>query len=427
VKHFLDGGLGEGTNFQARFERYIQNQMGSQDIYCCPLCFNEADRRMGNDDEEFEADDLSDDGKGDEQKDRFRYSDDPLTILGRLDDEQFQIASTFCFRRLADVKTHLKVVHGCDTKEIAGNDLYKRFQIRTGDGLLQSWLKVTLRRQTVQGDMMRYWNEGQNQSFVLLLSQIDKGRAIGEHSGEYGSDFSFSFPNRAKKIWRDVSAPFLKLSGEDMNDFIAGDDESEEEGDALPFNPNFTPPDMNGDKFLSPEEQMISTLKMKNRRRRSHLGSDASSDSDSSSELEVLPKPQEYEEEEEEEDMWEKGKSIATAKKRKARKRKSFKSAGDSDESSEDEDVFDSDADKKPAAKNGSARKVILDDEDESDSDSDGDSMLPSFRKKNKKSAHTLNFSDDEVVPIPKKPKPVAKTGSAKKRIKEDSSDEESL
>ena len=53
--------------------------------------------------------------------------------------------------------------------------------------------------------------------------------------------------------------------------------------------------------------------------------------------------------------------------------------------------------------------------------------MLPSFRKKNKKSAHTLNFSDDEVVPIPKKPKPVAKTGSAKKRIKEDSSDEESL
>ena len=200
------------------------------------------------------------------------------------------------------------------------------------------------------------------------------------------------------------------------------------EGDALPFNPNFTPPDMNGEKFLSPEEQMISTLKMKNRRRRSYLGSDASSDSDSSSELEVLPKPQEYEEEEEDEDMWEKGKSIETAKKRKARqaKRKSLKSTGDSDESSEDEDVFDSDADKKPAAKNGSARKVILDDEDESDSDSDGDPMLPSFRKKNKKSAHTLNFSDDEVVPIPKKSKP-AQSGSAKKRIKEDSSDEESL
>ena len=61
---------------------------------------------MGNDDEEFEVDDLSDDGK-DEQKDRFRYSDDPLTILGRLDDEQFQIASTFCFRRLADVKSFI--------------------------------------------------------------------------------------------------------------------------------------------------------------------------------------------------------------------------------------------------------------------------------------------------------------------------------
>ena len=427
---YAAAGGGGGSNFQERFERYLQSLMGSQDIYCCPLCYNESDRRLGNaQDEEMLEDDGSDEDD-DEQGasgDRFHYMDDPMTILGNLDDHEFQVASTFCFRYLKDVKEHLKVVHGCNIKEIAGNDLYKRFQIRTGDGLLQSWLKRSLRKTTVQGDMMRYWLQGENQSFVLLLSQIDKGGATGEHSGEYGSDFSFSFPNRAKKIWRDVSAPYLKGSA-DLRDFIAGDnEESDEDGEEVPVNPNFTPPEMDRNKFKSPEEQMIETLLKKNRRRKDLLGSEASSSSDdgekdddksSDSELEVLPKPQQYEIESEE-DEWTKGKGIKEAKRRAKR--------GDSD----DDSVFNSDTEKKPKVANGSASKRVIggDDNDSDSSDSDGvNPKLPSFRKTHKKSAHQLNFSDSDTVPVKysKAKAPANGGGSARKRVME-SSDEESF
>eukprot|EP00579_Thalassiosira_antarctica_P028908 CAMPEP_0202026542 /NCGR_PEP_ID=MMETSP0905-20130828/59164_1 /ASSEMBLY_ACC=CAM_ASM_000554 /TAXON_ID=420261 /ORGANISM="Thalassiosira antarctica, Strain CCMP982" /LENGTH=1024 /DNA_ID=CAMNT_0048589789 /DNA_START=6 /DNA_END=3076 /DNA_ORIENTATION=+ len=209
-------------NFQDRFERYMQNLMGSMDVYCCPLCYNESDRRLGTngDEEMWEDDETSPDdadgednatnGKEEAAEDRFSFLDDPLTILGSLDSDKFEVASSFCFRLLSGLKTHLKVVHGINVSSVAGNDLFKRFQIRASDGLLQSWLRKSLRQNTVQGDMMRYWLNGENQSFVLLLSQMDLMRKRGEQGGETGSDFSVSFPNRAKRIWRDVSAPYLK-------------------------------------------------------------------------------------------------------------------------------------------------------------------------------------------------------------------------
>ena len=261
----------------------------------------------------------------------------------------------------------------------------------------------------------------------MLLSQIDKGRAQGEHSGEYGSDFSFSFPNRAKKIWKDVSAPYLK-DQHDLGDFIAEDDEeeSEEEG-RVPINPHFRPPEKDGEQLLSPEEQMIATLKKKNRLKRNNDDSDDSSraagkkddedDSDSSSELEVLPKSPQYEDVEEE-DEWTKSKRFEAAKKKA---KQNLKSTGESD----DDSVFEEDA-KKPSAMNGSARKVIDGDGNgSSDSDSDtGEPKMPSFRKQNKKSAHLLNFSDSDTIPVPQVKAP-ENGGSARKRVME-SSDEES-
>ena len=166
-------------NFRARFERYLQDLMGSTDVYCCPLCYNEAYRRLGNDGEEemWEDDGSGDDGGGGEEKgaeDRFSFLDDPLTILGSLDSDKFRVAATFCFRRVAGLKRHLRAVHGISASDVVGNDLFQRFQIRAPDGLLQSWLRRSLCHNAVQGDMARYWNNGENQSFILLLNQIDR-------------------------------------------------------------------------------------------------------------------------------------------------------------------------------------------------------------------------------------------------------------
>lgn len=128
-------GNGQGSdvqNFDQRFQRYIQTFMGSADVYCCPLCYIEGYRRLGNmNDDEMINDDATDDEEGNEQEeDRFSFLDDPMTILGALDHQAFVIASTFCFRLLSGLKNHLRSVHHVDLKVIEGNDLFKRFQVR---------------------------------------------------------------------------------------------------------------------------------------------------------------------------------------------------------------------------------------------------------------------------------------------------------
>ena len=133
-------GRGPVVNFNDRFQEYMRTQMGSQDVYCCPLCYCEADRRQGQDDEMGEDDSDSELDDATMKKDYSLFLDDPLTILGSLDGGQFEVAGTFCFRLLSGVKAHLKDVHRVNFKEIQGNDLFKRFKIRTGDGLLQTWL-----------------------------------------------------------------------------------------------------------------------------------------------------------------------------------------------------------------------------------------------------------------------------------------------
>ncbi len=411
---------GGRATFRERFERYMQSLMGSADVYCCPLCFIEADRRRGIVDDELLGDDDDDDDASDDRDggggDRFSFMDDPLTILGSLDQEEFLVASSFCFRYLSDVKAHMSVVHGVSLKDIAGNDLFKRFQIRASDGLLQSWLKRSLRRAAVQGDMMHYWLGGENQSFILLMNQIDKGRARGEHSGECGSDFSFSFPNRARKIWRDVSAPYSKQL--DMDDFIAdeGNESSEEEEGSfaadLPLNPHFTPPNAEkGEDLKSPEERMIEHLREKNRMRRKYDSSDddsaetndekdskdcnaaLSSENSDDDELEVLPKPSQYKEVEDDDD-WIKAKLLKVKKARHGRK---ANDKNDSDHSN----LFESNSETKntEARINSSDRKRVIEDDDKS-SGSDSD----------------------------RKPKPQMHTngGSARKRII-DGGDEESF
>ena len=130
-----DGG-GRG-GFRDRFQNYLSQVMGSADIYCCPLCYAETDRRMvgshNSDDDDSDSDServvKDDSGKGD----LCNFHHDPMTILGSLDNDEFKEAAEWCFRRVAEVKRHLKDVHRADTSNLDGNDLYRRFQVR-GEG-----------------------------------------------------------------------------------------------------------------------------------------------------------------------------------------------------------------------------------------------------------------------------------------------------
>lgn len=93
--------------------------------------------------------------------------------------------------------------------------------------------------------MQRYWFDGNNYSFVQLLSQVSEARYyrqiisdeddaddeddIGkaEQFFEPALEFFKSFSKDAKKLWDFVSHPFQKATKQEINDFIADDDDDE--------------------------------------------------------------------------------------------------------------------------------------------------------------------------------------------------------
>jgi hypothetical protein len=121
--------LADSKSFIERVGNYAKQQMGSQDIYACPLCYTVAHRRM-----RVQPDWSYDDDKEEEVEAElvecdieFRY--DPIHILGSLGDGYFNIASSFCFTRVAKLKNHLRHAHRVDTKEVDSNGLYERFKV----------------------------------------------------------------------------------------------------------------------------------------------------------------------------------------------------------------------------------------------------------------------------------------------------------
>lgn len=105
--------------------------MGTSDLYSCPICYSEAYKRQGNlagtmaiDDDS--AGDESDSDSRESDGDPFLFNDDPMTILQNASPET---ASTFCFLKLAELKSHIKNVHGLDPSEMKGNDLFHRFRV----------------------------------------------------------------------------------------------------------------------------------------------------------------------------------------------------------------------------------------------------------------------------------------------------------
>jgi hypothetical protein len=242
-------GTGTGIDYEEDFvghvQSYMDNQMGSQDLYACPLCYSEMHRRVVRTDKPSNDDDEDDEEENNEEV-AAESVYDPMTVLGWLDNDKFEAASLFCFTKVANLKKHLRGDHHVETKGIQGNDLYIRFRVRASDGLLQRYLKHSQRGGiNFQGDMRRYWNTGNNQSFVYLLDLMQKAQSYvqllqaadvenddREEAESYISkarELFESIQDKAQQEWERTSAPFLKSANDDLEDFLAKDGDVEED------------------------------------------------------------------------------------------------------------------------------------------------------------------------------------------------------
>eukprot|EP00934_Nitzschia_sp_Nitz4_P003344 Nitzschia sp. Nitz4//scaffold32_size149145//53853//56447//NITZ4_002875-RA/size149145-processed-gene-0.121-mRNA-1//-1//CDS//3329548057//3334//frame0 len=227
--HYVDIELPDET-WEEHLNNYISNQMGSKDMYTCPLCYSEIHRQMVQKDKP--NGDYTNDNAYLELPADSEY--DPMTVLGWLDNDRFDLASEFCFLLLAKVKKHLRDDHHVQTRGIQGNDLYQRYRIRAQDGLLQRYLHNQWRRiqaTTFQGAMSIYWRSGHNQSFVYLLDRLKSDEPSDE-----ARDFFDSMQSRAELDWDQVSLPFSRdRARDDLKDFLANDEDGEADDEGPPF------------------------------------------------------------------------------------------------------------------------------------------------------------------------------------------------
>jgi len=203
------------SEFKESLNRYMARNMVG-DIYCCPLCYNEAHRRVC-----LDGKPENDENDADLPYDNETFNMDPMTILSKLDGGKLCSASTFCFQKAHLVKRHLRDVHGVDTSTLDGNELFHRFKIRASDGLLQRYLVKLHNRMLKQDDMTSYWFQGHNQSYIYLRQLINR-RALEVEAAEINgvtgslggadslSEFGSSFKRRERRIWRRLSAPYKK-------------------------------------------------------------------------------------------------------------------------------------------------------------------------------------------------------------------------
>ena len=339
------------VEFTGCVQRYMDKQMGSQDIYTCPLCYSQmhrrifkalrpADRRDKDSESESESESASaSESESDDSGAELRVQDyenlpadsvyDPMTVVGYLDSDSFRGASLFCFTKVANLKKHLRGDHGVDTRGIEGNDLYMRFRVRAADGLLQRYLKTSW-SSTWQGDMMRYWNYNK-QNFLYLLHQMERAEFylqivqaddVDEEDEQeartflsVGWNFFRSFRRHVQREWERISSPFLKVTRADLDDFLVEEGSVEGEDEAPHFLAHRQL--MNEEGSVSDENDLLHKIQRK------YAESDSSSEDDDDDDegvqeySEVSEIEGYYSEIEEEKDEWVKN----IQSQRKARKR----------------------------------------------------------------------------------------------------------
>eukprot|EP00985_Skeletonema_marinoi_P005937 scaffold2572_cov75-Skeletonema_marinoi.AAC.25 len=325
----------KSKNYRRYYERFVLG-LGEHDLYCCPICYNEANRRRGRRREDNDDDENSDE---EFEEDCFTFDDDPMTILDNIGSN---FASTFCFFKVKGVRMHLQDAHSVDLGELEENDLFKRFMIRSPDGLLQHFV----RSNRAYKNMWSYWRDehGQNNESYRNLVQLIRDKEDKKPAANQ-SDFCTSFPNRAKQIWEKVSGPYLKDDDIEKETKFINDNNNDEEENEVRENPYFDPPDQSEEEEIN---QFIEGLKQRDEQNRGSENDDSSSDEsdsyDGSSTGESEDDEESDSEEDEEdvrEDPWLKEKENKMKQKRE--KIRSLPTKNDEEESDNDI-MFESDS-----------------------------------------------------------------------------------
>ena len=134
--------LAQSESIIDQLERYMRQRLGSQDIYCCPICYIVAHQRLATSEDAIRTggSNYDDDGDSDDRDEYITdFSYDPMTVLRDIGTchDPFRIASTFCYKKLAVLKEHLRRDHNVDTKVVEGNDIYTRFKVRKAVSLVR--------------------------------------------------------------------------------------------------------------------------------------------------------------------------------------------------------------------------------------------------------------------------------------------------
>lgn len=125
--------------------------------------------------------------------------------------------------------------------------------------------------------MKKYWNEGNNELFVYLLHLMERTKRMRSNLEDNGmsdnvagleearelmdaiSQHWTSIEDRVPGLWDRLSAPYRKVTKEEMNEFLADDDESIEEEEVPHHLMNRTIQSKGMDP--SPEEEIVAALR----------------------------------------------------------------------------------------------------------------------------------------------------------------------
>lgn len=153
----------------------------------------------------------------------------------------------------------------------------------------------------------------------MLEERLEGGDEEATALFDDAAEYYQSFENRVKKSWDSLSAPYLKGSKEELNDFIVeGDDDEEEDA-----SPRF----VFQREYVDPEEEIVRILKQRMSGGNASVDSSRHEDEEGEEEDEHLSLadsnedeagiPGYYSEEEDEDDEWVKSKLVRPRKRAK--------------------------------------------------------------------------------------------------------------
>jgi hypothetical protein len=120
----------EEETFRTTLRRFVRSVMGRRDLYVCPLCYTIACSRVIDSRKRKSAVNRRRDSKQDiSEVYSADFQEDPMYVLGSLDNEALGVAATFCFRSAKQVESHLQQDHQVTPRK-EDNGIYVRYMVR---------------------------------------------------------------------------------------------------------------------------------------------------------------------------------------------------------------------------------------------------------------------------------------------------------